>query len=399
MDPELKKAIDELQKSWSDYKQTNDARLAALEKGQGTAELEAKLVRIEADVAKNQKTIDEAAAKVNRMNLGTPGALGGGRESEARAEFNKWAHSAEGRSEFRAAATRDENSGGGYFVMPELEAGMDRVAGTVSVMRQISDVKTTNSAESKIHVGLGNSGGGWVGERDVRSETDSPDSDEITIPVREVYADPKASQDDIDDASMDMAAWLEDEAGIKLGELEGAAFINGATPKRPRGFLSYDMVANANHAWGKIGYIASGKAGAFADADPGDAILSLIYALKPAFRTGAVFLGEDTTISAIRKFKNSYGYLWQPSLVAGEPATLAGYPIYSDGNMPVIAANSYSLAFGNFKRGYAIRDRAGIKVLRDPYSTKGFVEFYTTKRVGGGVRHFEAIKVMKFAAS
>lgn len=404
MDPELKNALDaldSLQSSWKAYRETNDARLAALEKGQGAAELETKLARIEADVAKNQKILDDAAAKINRINLGTNAGEADRAAAEAIQEFNAWARSNNQKNAFspKNAATTDNNPSGGFFVLPELEQGLDRVAGTISVMRQLADVRSTNAGSVQILVNKGGSGGGWVGEEDPRSETSSPSVDRIDIPVRDIYANPKASQDELDDASFDVASWLEDEAGLTFGELEGAAFISGNTPKRPKGILAYDKVANANFAWGKVGYIATGTSGAFDATNPADKILDLIYALKSQYRTGAAFLAEDSVIATIRKFKNSYGYLWQPSLVAGEPSTLAGYPIHADGNMPTLAADSYSLAFGNFKRGYAIRDRKGISVLRDPYTTKGFVEFYTTKRVGGGIRNFEAIKLMKFGTS
>jgi len=205
----------------------------------------------------------------------------------------------------------------------------------------------------------------------------------------------------LDDAGEDIAKWLADEAGEKFGDLEGAAFIGatGYTPSRVRGILAYDKVANASYEWGKTGYIATGVSGGFHATLPVNNILDLIYALKVKYRQGAAFIAEDTTIALIRKMKNDYGYLWQPSLIAGEPSTLAGYPIYSDGNMPVAASDSYSIAFGDFKRAYAIRDRKGISVLRDPYTTKGYVEFYTTKRLGAGIKNFEALKLLKFAAS
>jgi HK97 family phage major capsid protein len=399
---ELKKALEELQKSWADYRKTNDERLAAMEKGQGVAELEAKLAKIDVDVAKNQKLVDELSAlqaQVNRMNLGGAGGMGNHRDAEIRREFNDWAHQASDKGYFRAAATRDSNPDGGFLVMPEFEAGMDRVAETISPMRQLADVRATRSAEVKLHVTTSGAGGGWVGERDVRGETDTPELDEIVINVKDMYAKPKASQDLLDDAEADVAAWLQDEAGITFGELEGAAFISGNTPKRPRGILSYDKVANASYAWGKLGYVHTGVSGGFHATNPADNIIDLVHALKGKYRNGAAFIADDTVIAAIRKFKNTYGYLWQPSLVAGNPSTIIGYPVYSDGNVPVMGADSYSLIFGNFKRGYAIRDRAGISILRDPYSTKGFVEFYTTKRLGAGVRNFEAIKLMKFGTS
>ncbi len=401
MDPELKKALDELQSSWASYKKTNDERLAALEKGQGVAEIEAKLARIDADVAKNQKIVDDFSAlqaQVNRMNLGTAGGDVGGK-SAALKEFNAWAHDKDAGQEFRASATEGVNTDGGFMVVPELEAGIDRVSMKQCVMRQLADVKTVGTSEAQLMVNKGGSGGGWADEIGRRSETSTPSLDRISIPIRDIYANPLASQDLIDDAAFDVAAWLEDEAGIVFAELEGEAFISGALPTRPRGILSYPTVTNASYAWGKVGYIASGKAGAWAETNPADAIISLQGALKGAYQNGASFIMNAAVMSDVRKFQTSYGYLWQPSFQAGTPQTLLGKPVYIDDNMPAIAANTLSIAYGDWKRAYAIRDRQGIKVLRDPYSTKGFVEFYTTKRVGGGVRNFEAYKVMKFAAN
>jgi len=401
MDPELKKALDELQSSWASYKKANDERLAALEKGQGVAEIEAKLARIDADVAKNQKIVDDFSAlqaQVNRMNLGTAGGDVGGK-SAALKEFNAWAHDKDAGQVFKASATEGVNTSGGFMVVPELEAGIDRVSMKQCVMRQLADVKTVGTSEAQLMVNKGGSGGGWADEIGTRSETSTPSLDRISIPIRDMYANPLASQDLIDDAAFDVAAWLEDEAGIVFAELEGEAFISGALPTRPRGILSYPTVADASYAWGKVGYIASGKAGAWAGTNPADAIISLQGALKGAYQNGASFIMNAAVMSDVRKFQTSYGYLWQPSFQAGTPQTLLGKPVYIDDNMPAIAADAYSIAYGDWKRAYAIRDRQGIKVLRDPYSKKGFVEFYTTKRVGGGVRNFEAYKVMKFAAN
>lgn len=400
MDPELKKALDDLQASWASYKKTNDERIAALEKGQGVSELDAKLAKIDADVAKNQKLVDDFTAlqaQVNRMNLGTAGADSG--KAGVLKEFNAWAHDKDAGQVFKASATSGVNPDGGFMVLPELEAGIDRIAEKQSVMRQLADVKTVSTSEAQLIVNKGGAGGGWATETGTRGETDTPQLDKIIIPIRDMYANPLASQDLIDDAIFDVAAWLEDEAGIVFGELEGAAFISGALPTRPRGILSYDTVANASFAWGKVGYIATGVSGDWASTNKADKLIELQGALKAKYQPGAVFLTNSAALTAIRQFKTDYGYIWQPSLQAGIPSTLLGKSVMIDDNMPTIAAGSLSVAYGDFKRAYAIRDRQGIKVLRDPYSTKGFVEFYTTKRVGGGVRNFEAYKVLKFAAS
>lgn len=401
---ELKKAIEDLQKSWADYRKTNDERLSAISAGSGTAELEAKLAKIDADVTKNQKMVDELSAlqaQVNRMNLGT----GSGNDKPVHDEaFSKWMKAGESR-EFRAAATADVDPAGGFFVMPEVETAITRVAMQTVAMRRLANVRTISSASLKKVISKGGASAGWVGERDTRPETNSPNVDIIEITAREMYANPAASQILLDDSYTDVASWLGEEAGVAFGELEAAAFINGNGPLSPRGILSYDIVANANYAWGKIGYTATGAAGAWAATDPADKLVDLVHTLKPKYRANGAFLMNDLTMASVRKLKQTTGagsmnsYLWEPSFQAGQPARLLGYPVYSDDNMPDIAANKYSIAFGDFRAGYQIVDRAGISVLRDPYTLKGFVQFYTTRRVGGGVVNYEAIKLLKFAAS
>jgi HK97 family phage major capsid protein len=187
---------------------------------------------------------------------------------------------------------------------------------------------------------------------------------------------------------------------IVFAEQEGDAFINGDGVNKPRGLLTYTTVADASWSWGSIGYVASGASGAFAASDPSDALLDLAYAPKQGYRANAHWVMNRKTEAAIRKLKDGQGnYIWAPGAAAGDPATLFGYPVAEAEDMPDIAANSLSIAFGDFARGYLVVDRVGVRVLRDPYSAKPFVLFYTTKRVGGGVQNFEAIKLMKFAAS
>lgn len=403
MDPELKKAIEDLQKSWADYRKTNDERLAAIEKGQGVSELEAKLAKIDTEVTKNQKLVDDMSAlqaQVNRMNLGTTGTT----EKPRNEEFDKWMRAGNTR-EFRASATSDADPAGGFLVLPEVETVITRVAEKTTAMRQLANVRTISAASLRKPVSKGGASGGWVGERETRGETDTPELDVIEITAREMYAEPAASQILLDDAYTDVASWLGEEAGIAFADLESAAFISGAGQQSPRGILAYDAVANASYAWGKLGYIASAKAGAWADADPADKLIDLVHALKSKYRANGSFLMNDLTIASARKLKSTTGsgaansYLWEPSFQAGQPARLLGYPVYSDDNMPDIGANAYAIAFGDFKAGYQIVDRAGVSVLRDPYTKKGFVKFYTTRRVGGAVVNYEAIKLFKFAAS
>jgi HK97 family phage major capsid protein len=264
-------------------------------------------------------------------------------------------------------------------------------------MRRLASVITIGTDTYKKLVNQGGASSGWVGEKGTRSETDSPTLKEIAINTKEIYAMPAATQKLLDDSSVDIAAWLGNEVAIEFAEEEGAAFIEGDGVSEPKGLEAYDTVANASYAWGKIGYIASGAASTFTSADK---LFDLQHALKAIYRNGASWLMNDATMLHIRKFKDGNGnYLWQPGLQPGAIDTLLGKPLEIDDNVADIGAGAYPIYFANFKRAYLIVDRFGIRVLRDPYSSKPYILFYTTKRVGGGIVMYEAIKALKVAAS
>ncbi len=211
---------------------------------------------------------------------------------------------------------------------------------------------------------------------------------------------PAATQSLLDDSAVNIEEWLASEVQIAFAEQEGSAFITGDGIRKPRGFLAYDSVADDAWSWGKLGYLPSGADGAFHASNPQDALVDLVYALKAGYRANAQWVMNRTTQGEIRKFKDADGnYLWQPGLAAGQPATLLNFAITEAEDMPDIASDATALAFGDFRRGYLVVDRLGVRTLRDPYTRKPYVLFYTTKRVGGGVQNFEAIKLMRFAAS
>ena len=211
---------------------------------------------------------------------------------------------------------------------------------------------------------------------------------------------PAATATLLEDSAVNIDEWLAGEVDQVFAEQEGLAFVSGDGVNKPKGFLSYTNVAQASWSWGNIGTIASGAAGAFPASNPSDVLIDLVYALKAGYRQNGVFVMNRKTQAEVRKFKDSAGnYLWQPPVQANGHATLMTFPLIEAEDMPNIAANSYSVAFGDFRRGYLIVDRQGVRVLRDPFSAKPYVLFYTTKRVGGGVQDFDAIKLLKFAAS
>ncbi len=216
----------------------------------------------------------------------------------------------------------------------------------------------------------------------------------------ELYAQPAATQALLDDAQVNVEEWLAEEVDAAFAAQEGAAFVKGDGVAKPRGFLSYDTVAESAWTWGKVGHVASGVNGAFAAANPADGLLDLVYALKGGYRHNASFVMNRRTQAAVRKLKDENGnYLWSPPAAAGHSASLMGFALVECEDMPDMAADSCAIAFGDFRRFYLVVDRAGVNVLRDPFSAKPYVLFYTTKRVGGGVQDFDAVKLMKFSAA
>ncbi|MBC2778317.1 phage major capsid protein [Parasphingopyxis sp. GrpM-11] len=291
---------------------------------------------------------------------------------------------------------------GGYAVPQEIDAVIDKTLVSISPIRAIANVVKVGSAGYRKLVTTGGTPSGWVAEDAARPETDTPDFAEIAPPMGDLYANPAASQAMLDDAAFDVEAWLAGEIATEFARAEGAAFVSGNGTNRPEGLLSGTITDEADdvRAFGSLQYIATGADGAFAGSEPENALIDLVQALRSPYRQGAHFVMNSATLSAIRKFKTSDGaFLWQPGLVAGQPDTLLGYPIVEADDMPDIASDEYAIAFGNFRAGYLIAERAETAILRDPFSNKPFVHFYATKRVGGQVSNSEAIKLLKFGAS
>jgi len=291
---------------------------------------------------------------------------------------------------------------GGYAVPREIDAVIDSTLKAISPIRSIAHVVRTGSAGYRKLVSAGGIVSGWASETGARAETGTPSFNEIAPPSGELYANPAASQAMLDDAQFDVEGWLAGEISREFAAAEGAAFVNGNGTNKPKGFLTYTTTNEADgvRAFGSLQYVASGAAGGFAASNPQDRLIDLVQSLRAPYRQGASFVMNSATLAAIRKMKTSDGaFLWQPSLSAGQPATLLGYPVVEAEDMPDIGANSLSIAFGNFHAGYVIAERSETSILRDPFSNKPFVHFYAVKRIGGAVANSEAIKLMKFAAS
>lgn len=292
---------------------------------------------------------------------------------------------------------------GGYLVPAELDSELTKYLRQRSPMRQLARVVQVSAAEFKQPASTGGMGYSWVGEASARPETATPGIKMVNIPTCEVYANAPITQNLLDDSQFDLGNWLVEELGDAFGDAEAAAFITGNGVTRPRGLFTYDVVstADATRDHDKYQYVPTGAAGAFASSDPSDALIALVYAVAPQYRTNASWLLSSEVLEAARKFKTATtgDYIWQPSTQAGQPATLMGYPVFEAEHVPAIAAGSLSGAFGDFSRSYTITDRS-TSLLRDPYTNKPYVNFYASKRVGGGGgRDTRAVKFLKFGES
>lgn len=290
---------------------------------------------------------------------------------------------------------------GGLAVPLELDQRIETVLKQISPIRQIADVVKVGTSNYRKLVATGGFASGWVAENGARPETATPTFVEITPPSGEIYANPAATQQMLDDAMFDVEAWLAQEIATEFARAEGVAFVTGTGNAQPKGFLTYPVAVDKDgtRPWGTVQVVPAGAAGAFGS-NPADRLIDMVHALRTPYRQGASWVMNSNTLAVIRKFKDGDGgFIWRPGLTEDQPATLLGYPVVEVDAMPDMAANSLSIGFGQFRSAYVVTERAETAVLRDPYSNKPFVHFYATRRVGGALVNSEALKLMRFSAS
>ena len=396
-------AFDDFMEAFESFKETNDRRLGEIEQ-KLTADVVTrdKVDRINRAMDEQKRVLDHLALKKARPALGGSG-VDSLETAEHKAAFSAYMRRGD-ENALRALEEKAMSVGsaadGGYLVPPETDTEIGRRLSAASPIRALATVRQVSGAVLKKPFATAGMAAGWVAETASRPQTTNTQLAELSFPTMELYAMPAATAALLDDAAVDVESWIASEVDLVFGEQEGTAFVSGDGTNKPKGFLSYTNVADASWSWGNLGYIATGAAGAFKASNPSDTLLDTIYALKAGHRQNASFVMNRKTQGAIRKFKDADGnYLWRPPASAGQAASLMGFAIAEAEDMPDVAADSFSIAFGDFRAGYLVVDRTGVRVLRDPYSAKPYVLFYTTKRVGGGVQNFEAIKLVKFAAS
>jgi HK97 family phage major capsid protein len=405
---ELKHLLEQQGEAWNEFKRLNDERLKTVEGKVGGVDalVETKLGTINTALDSLSKSIVDMGLKVNRLSI-----TGGGSKPEETEEMKDYKKAfnlylRKGRTENlielgEKAMSVGSDPDGGYWVTPDVGGRMIQKIFESSPIRQIASVQTIGTDALEGTNDLEEGSCGWVAEQGARPATGTAKTAKWRIPVHEMYSMPEATQTLLDDANVNVEMWLADKNSSKMARVEATAFVSGNGVGKPRGFLDYTTVAtdDATRAWGQLQHVVTGTSGGFgSDPNGSDKLIDLVHKLKSAYRTSSRFLMSRATVGAVRKLKDTNGsYVWLPSMQAAQPSLLLGYPVTEAEDMPAIAANSLSIAFGNFSEGYQIVDRQGIRTLRDPFTNKPFVRFYSTRRVGGDVLNFEAIKFLKFS--
>ncbi len=398
---DLKDAFGEFMSSFEAFRESNDERLAQLETRFGADVVTSeKVERISHALDEQKRAIDRLGLKRMRPALDRDDRA---MPSEHKGAFDAYLRSGDDRL-LRSLDTKAMSYGsgqdGGYLVPAETETEIGKRLAALSPIRSIASVRQVSAAVLKKPFSVSGPAVGWVAETAARPQTDTATLAELQFPTMELYAMPAATASLLEDTVVDLDQWISSEVEAAFAEQEGTAFVSGDGTNKPKGFLSYAKVAESAWEWGKIGYTATGVAGQLPEDGPSDVLIDTIYTLKAGYRQNANWVMNRKTQASLRKLKDKDGnYMWQPPSAPGQRALLMGFPLVEAEDMPDIAEDATPIAFGDFGRGYLVVDRTGVRVLRDPYSAKPYVLFYTTKRVGGGVQDFDAIKLLKFGTA
>lgn len=391
---EITDRVASLGNAWEQFKNINDARLNEIErKGNADPLYNEHLGNISMALDNYKSRLDTIETVYNRPVLGGGEMATKNHEPYGKAFRNYLRKGMEGGLEAlqTKALSVGSDPDGGYLVTPHMSSKIVQAIFETSPMRQLASVETISSDSLELIDDHDQAAAGWTSETGAITETSTPTLAKRNIPTHELYAQPKATQKLVDDSAIDIESWLSTKIADIFGRKENTAFVSGNGVGQPRGILTY----TAGTSWGQIQQVNSGTSAVVT----ADAIIQLFYALKDSYSKRANFLMNRTVVQSIRLLKQATTnqYMWQPGLAAGTPDTLMGVPVHMAADMPIAAANSLSIAVGDFQAAYQIVDRQGISILRDPFTEKPFVKFYATKRVGGDVVNFEAIKLMKLA--
>ncbi len=396
---QIEEISEALSAKFDEFKQKND-KIAEAVKGEvvGLKDQVEKQSHEILEFQKMKDKLDELMKKQNR--IANPGDGMTREQREHKDAFMKFMVKGEesGLAELQQKALNlGADADGGYAVPEVIDRQILSLLRDETPMRAVARQITVSTSDYKKLVNLHGAASGWVGETAARPGTNTPTLAEVSPFMGEIYANPGATQRSLDDVFFNAEQWLSDEVREEFSEQENLAFTSGDGTNKPKGFLDYATATTGDdvRAFGTLQHVVSGSAGAIV----ADDIKRFPFRMRKKYRMGATWMGSTDTLADIMVLKDANGqYLWQPGLQEGQPSRLGGYRYIENEDMPAVAANAKALAFGNFQRGYYIVDRIGTRVLRDPYTNKPYVHFYTTKRVGGMVVDSNAIKLLQIAA-
>jgi len=400
---DVRSATDTLARAFEEYKSVNDQRLSDIERRGGSDVLtDEQLGRMDKSINKLQDDITSLKTSILRPTKANALPTDSAHKQAFLTYIAKGFDG--GLATFESKALEVVNSAeGGFMVPPELSDRIVTRQFDTTPMRQIASVMTISTDAVEMLRDTAEPVAQWVSELGTRADTADNGIGRIRIPVHELYAQPKATQKLLDDATINVEEWLINKVASKFSRAENNAFVIGDGIGMPRGFTSYTATTEDDNtrAWGTLQYVPTGVAGGFASSNAADCLFDLMHKLRVGYHPGAVWVMPRAVADTIRKFKenSTQAYIWQPGLQLGTPATLLGFPVVLGEDMPSVVSGSFSVAFGNFKEGYTIVDRTGMRILRDPYTGAPFIKFRCTKRTGGDVVNFEAIKLLSFSAS
>ncbi|ATM85557.1 MULTISPECIES: phage major capsid protein [Yersinia] len=395
---DVEQVAQELNQKFSEFKEKNDKRIDAIEQEKGKLASDVDTLNGKLSELENLKTSLEDEIKALKRPGGGTNTKTATEHKSAFMQFVRKGKEDGLRELEQKALNTGTDADGGYAVPEELDRTLLDILKDEVIMRQESTVITVGTSDYKKLVNLHGAGSGWVGEQAARPATNTPQLAQIIPFMGEIYGNPQATQTMLDDGFFDVESWINSSLSLEFSEQEEIAFTNGTGVLKPKGFLAYTSTDEKDSVreFGKLQHLLSGAAAAVT----ADSIIQMIYTLRKVHRNGAKFMMNNNSLFKIRILKDERGdYLWRPGLELDQPSMLAGYGIAENEQMPDIVADAKAIAFGNFKRGYTIVDRIGTRILRDPYTNKPFVGFYTTKRTGGMLADSQAIKLLKIGAA
>lgn len=380
--------IAQLNAAFEEFKATNND---AVGKKADDALVQAKIDTLNAELSRLDAALNAANERIAATRLGTPGDM-----QPTNPEYLEGFKAHMRRGDVSASISVGVATDGGYMAPVEWDRTITQKLKQLSPIRANAQViQITGNGFSRVY-NDGVVGSGWVGETAARPATTTPGWTSLPFATGEIYANPQITQTALDDVAIDLEQWLADEVDGEFAIQENIAFLSGNGTNKPTGILNY-VTGGANAATHPFGAI-TGATVAGTSAVTTDEVIDLVYSLPSERNQMAKFYLNRTSLGKLRKLKDGQGnYIWQPSYVAGEPSTLAGYPVVEVPGMPNMTTGLVSILFGDMAATYLVIDRVGIRVLRDPFSNKPFVGFYTTKRIGGGVQNPEYMRFIKMA--